>query len=210
MKKIYLVAILVAGLLLLGACTNETPTPAPIPEPAIPAHFTTYTDELALFSISYPAEWEPVLSVMEGIEESVKDIMTSVDSNVPLENASIIFMAGILTEDGNYEPNVNIIVEPLHDIDTQSELVEASIRKAEIFIDDYHVLSRIETTVDGREATIINAEGTYPQMGKFHGVQMIVKAGSTSWTITCAPPQGEFSRYEEDINSIVRSLRLRK
>ena len=32
-------------------------------ESSIPTNFTTYTDEVNFFSISYPANWEPTLSL---------------------------------------------------------------------------------------------------------------------------------------------------
>ena len=127
-----------------------------------------------------------------------------------MERASAIFFAGIPTEEG-YSPNVNIIVEQLPEgINTHDELIEASIRGVKIIIDDYHEFSRIKTTVSGRTATILDWEGTFPQVGKSRIVQMVLMIGKTGWTITCTPPEGELSKWEEDFNAIVRSLRILK
>ena len=54
-----ILSVLVVALMIAvtGCAQKEAPA-----ELEIPAHFTTYTDEAGLFSISYPPEWEPALS----------------------------------------------------------------------------------------------------------------------------------------------------
>ncbi len=202
-----LLSIFIIGLMIIvPGCTQEEA----IVEPEIPTHYTVYSDEAGLFSISYQPEWELALSMIEDLEEATKEIITSVESDLPLERASAIFFAGIPTEEG-YSPNVNIIVEQLPEgINTHDELIEASIRGVKMIIDDYHEFSRIKTTVSGRTATILDWEGTFPQVGKSRIVQMALMVGKTGWTITCTPPEGEISKWEEDCNAIVRSLRILK
>ena len=51
----------------------------------IPPDFTTYTDENDLFTISYPSEWETALSIMGIAEDTAKAIITSIDSDIPIE-----------------------------------------------------------------------------------------------------------------------------
>ena len=200
-----LLSILVVGLLLLGACT-----PTSVSDSVIPAHFNTYTDEAGLFSISYPPEWEPALSLIEDLEQATKDLIESIESGLSLERVSAIFFAGIPTEEG-YLPNVNIVVEQLPEgVNTHDEIIEAVIRGVKMIIDDYHEFSRIKTTVSGRTATILDWEGTFPQLGKIRVVQMFLMVGKTGWSITCTPPEGELSKWEEDFNTIVRSLRVLK
>ncbi len=204
---LYLLSIFIIGLMIiLPGCTQEED----IVEPEIPAHYTTYSDEVGLFSISYPPEWEPALSIMEDLEEFAKEIVTSVESGLPLERVSAIFFAGIPTEEG-YAPNVNIVVEPIPEgINTHDELIEASIAGAKMIVDDYHEFSRIKTTISGRTATILDWEGTFPQLGKIRCVQTVLMVGKTGWTVTCVAPEGEMSQWEEDFNAIVRSLRILK
>ena len=79
-------------------CAEEKPPLSP--EPPIPAHFTTYTDELGLFSISYPPDWELALSLVKGFEESSKELLKSMEFDLPLESTSMIFLAGMPTEIG--------------------------------------------------------------------------------------------------------------
>ena len=203
MKRLIL-AILVIGVLLLGACA-----PAPISEPPIPAHFTTYTDELGLFSISYPPDWELALSEIEGLEQFTKMLIESIESDLPLERVSFIFFAGVPTEIG-YSPNVNIAVEPLPGIVSHDQYVEAGVQSLKEFIQDYHELSRVKTAVGGREATIVEYEGTLPQLGKFHWLLMSILVGETAWTVTCATELGKFDESEDDFYAIVRSLRILK
>lgn len=200
-------SVLVVALMIAvtGCAQKEAP-----PELEIPAHFTTYTDEAGLFSISYPPDWELALSLIEDLEQSTKDLIESIESGLPLERVSAIFFAGIPTEEG-YSPNVNIIVEQLPEgINTHDEFIEASIGGVKIIIDDYHEFSRIKTTVSGRTVTILDWEGTFPQVGKSRIVQMGLMVGKTGWTITCRPPTGEFSKWEEDFDATVRSLRILK
>jgi len=199
------VVVVALTIALPGCAQKEVPV-----EPEIPAHYTTYTDEVGLFSISYPPDWEPALSLIEGLEEAVKDIVTSIESDAPVEKASAIFFAGLPSETG-YMPNVNIGVESLSGIVwTHDNMVEAEIRGLKKFIQDYHELSRVKTTVDGREATIVEYEGTFPQLGKAHWLQTFILVGKSAWIVTCAALPGKFSKWEDDFHAIVRSLRILK
>ena len=194
----------VSTIVLLG-CGQETLT-----EPEIPVHFSTYTDENALFSISYPPDWEPALSIMEEVMEYAKDAIRSIEEDLPVEKSSLIFIAGLPIETG-YMPNVNIVLGPLPlVVSTNDEFVEAQIRGIKSLVEDYHEFSRIKTTVDGREATILECEGSYPELRKGHFLQMFIVQGKNGWVVTCTPPSGEFNKWEEDFNSIVRSLPILK
>ncbi len=129
---------LVLLALLAAACgTTATPVPTPIPkpEPTIPPHFTTYTNEQKLFSISYPQDWEPALSLLAELEETTKELLKSVESDLRLEKASMVFVAGIPTEEG-FHPNVNIFVESL-DVSSLVDAVEMSIKGIKTIVSDY-------------------------------------------------------------------------
>jgi hypothetical protein len=207
-----MVALVILFLSAITGCTSQTAsslTP-PASDLLIPADFTTYTEESGLFSISYPQDWELALSQIEDLQQSIKDLVTSINSNIPIEKTSIIFMAGLPNE-ASYSPNVNITVESLPgNISTHSLLVNAEIRGIKMVVDDYHELSREKTTVSGKEATIIGWEGTFPQFGKGKVLQMFMLIGKVGWCVTCTPPDGEFSNWEKDFNSVVRSLRILK
>jgi len=217
-KLLILCAVILLVLLPVAAvvgCQQQpapaTPTPTPTPaEPTIPAHFTTYTDEAGLFGISYPPDWEPALSLIEDLEEATKELLESIESDLPLERASFIFFAGVPTEVG-YDPNVNIVVESLPGVIwTHDKVVEAGIRGIKDVVQDYHEFSRIKTTIGGREATIVDWEGTFPELGTFHELQMFMLVGKVVWTVTCGTGPEKFSDFEDDFHAIVRSLRIFK
>ena len=214
MKRLFLmplVLVLMLGL-ILGGCAKPAPAPTPVPspEPEIPAHFTTYTNEANLFSISYPSDWELALSLIENYEQAVKELITSIDSDAPVENVSLLFLAGIPKGTG-YLPSVNIIVEPLpENIGTLEEVIEAEVRSAKDMIEGYREFSHIKTRAGGKDVVIIDNEGTLPGLVKTRNLQMLALTGKVVWVVTCKASPEEFADYEKDFNAIVRSLRILK
>ena len=67
-KKIaaIIAACIIAIIVIVVVATR--PPASTDPEPAIPAHFATYTDELGIYRISYPPEWELDLESVDDIE----------------------------------------------------------------------------------------------------------------------------------------------
>ena len=176
----------------------------------IPAHFTTYTDEANLFSISYPADWELALWAIEDVEQFAKELIESIESGLPLERASVIFIAGLHTEIG-FSPNVNIGVESLPGVGwTLDEVVEASFQTVKDLLEDYREFSRVKTTIGGREAVIVEWAATAPSVGRLHVLMMTTLVGKTIWVVTCTPESGKFDQSEDDFYAIVRSLRILK
>jgi len=210
-KKIAgIIAACIVAIIVIVVIATRPPTSME-PEPAIPAHFTTYTDELGLFSISYPSEWELDLGAIEETEQFVEDLINSITSDVPIEEAHLLFIAGLPTEIG-YVPNVNITVEPLRGITwTHDQVVTAGVEGIKEIVADYYELSRVKTTIDNRTATIIECQGTFPQLGSFHDMLMIFVVNKTVWVVTCtALSAEEYSEWEDDFNAVVRSLRILK
>jgi hypothetical protein len=84
--------IVVALMVGVSGCSqnqiSSTPTPT---EPAIPANYVTYTDELGLFSVSYPPDWDIDLSLLADMAQAAKDYVESIDSNLPIEKVSYLF-----------------------------------------------------------------------------------------------------------------------
>ena len=180
------------------------------PEPPIPAHFTTYTDGLGLFSISYPPEWELALEYMDETEQAAKDIISSIDSDLPVEKLSLLFMAGVHSQIGLF-PSVNIVVEPCPlTIFTHDSMVKWETEGIEEFISDYYEFSRVKTTIDGRTATIFVCQGTFPDALTCRNMQTLLLVGRTVWVVTCTALPEEYSKWEDDFDAIVRSLRILK
>jgi len=177
-------------------------------EPIVPTQFTTYTDELGLFSISYPPEWELGLEYMEELEQAAKDIISSITSDVSLEEAYFLFMAGLPE---GFDPRVIIGVEPLPvDTWTLDEVVTSNIEGLKSVTSDYHEFSRVKTTVDNRTAVILDFQGNVAQSGMGRQVQMYLLVGKTTWCVVCGTSPDEFDKWEDDFDAIVRSLRVLK
>ncbi len=198
-----LTAAVVGAIPFTGCVQKEA-----LPEPEIPAHYTTYTDETGLFSISYPPDWETALFLIEDLDKATEELLTSIEKDLPLERTRMLFLAGLPTETG-YEPNVNVVVESLPGISwTHDQVVEAKIQGIKNVIEAYYEFSRVKTTIGGREATILDWDGTVP-LG-LRSLQAIILVGKVAWVVTCVPPAGEFSKWESDFHAIVRSLRILK
>ena len=208
-----IIACFVIGIIYARQPSCVEPTCLPSPEesePAIPSHFTTYTDKLGLFSISYPPEWELALEVIEEAEQAVKDIISSIDSDLPVERFSCIFAARLPTMEG-FMTNVNIVVEPLPGIMwTHDKVVTAAIEGIKAVVSDYHEFSRVKTTIDNRTATIIDYQATIAGLGTGRFVQMMFIVNKTFWGVTCTALPDEYSEWEDDFDAIVRSLRILK
>ena len=120
---------------------NVPPTQTLAPEPLIPAHFITYTDEMNLFSISYPPNWEIALWAIEDIDQRSKELLMSIDQDVSLEGTNIIFGAGVPIEIG-YSPSTIIAIKPLSNTGLISdECVESSVREIKSFTKNYREFS---------------------------------------------------------------------
>lgn len=180
---------------------------APPPVLGIPTHYITYINE-GLFSISYPPDWEPATSVMGGQSEEVAETLKRADPELSLRRAGLLLLVGLPTEEG-WAPNVNIIVEPLPRGElTHNDMVKAQMANVEITLQDYHEIYLIKTIVDGKEATILEYEATYPGIGRLHQLVMLILVGNNSWMVTCTPQLGEFNKWSDDFNAVVRSLRI--
>jgi hypothetical protein len=179
--------------------------PAISTEPEISDNYTTYTDESKYFSISYPPDW---VTAIEDTDQNVKEVISNLQSGVPIGGASTIFYAG-RTVETELEPSVSIIVESIHEgTSTLDGVVEAEVQAAQNAMPDYQVSSTVKTTVDGREATIIRSNGTVPDVGKQYFLSMITLVDKTIWVVICSATLGDFVESENDLNAIVKSLRV--
>lgn len=197
-KKIAgIIAACIVAIIVIVVIATRPPTPVE-PEPAIPAHYTTYTDEQGLFTISYPPEWELALELMEEIEQT------------ELEEVSLLLIAG-LPFLGGFNPNINIAVAPCPLIVcTHDAMVTGEIEGMQATDPGYQELSRVKTTIDNRTATILVSQGAYPDEPTYQYVQMFFLVGRTAWCVTCTTLPDEYSKWEDDFDAIVRSLRVLK
>ncbi len=194
--KHLILAIIAIGLLLFGGCA-----PTKVSEPSITAHFTTYTDKSGLFSISYPLEWEPGFSLIEG---------------------NTIFVAGKPYQDG-YNPNVSILLLPYKQTlllpyqpaDESAwkleDFVEVKVQEEIKLFKEYHENSRTTIVVGGKEAIVLDSQSEFPGFGTTRSLKMYVRNDKLVWEVICGVlPANNFSDFETDFHAIVRSLRILK
>ena len=106
---------------------------------------------------------------------------------------------------------MNILVESIPGFTGgHHEAVEMEVRGIKHMCQAYHEFSRIDETIDGRMATIIEYEATFPNVGKNHVLQMFTVVGKTVWIVSCTPEPEKFDDIEDDFYAIVRSLRILK
>jgi len=195
-----IIACVIASIVIVVLVTHPLISMA---EPPIPAHFTTYTDEPGLFSISYPPEFELISELIDG--QATQNIISSINSGLPIEEAYIVFAAGL-----TMQCNFMVTVGPLcAKISTHDQMVKAEIEWKKDLAPGYQELSRVKTTVDGRPATIVEYNVTLPgSCTKLHCVSMLCMVNRTSWEVLCSTLPDEYSNWEDVFDSIVRSLRI--
>jgi hypothetical protein len=208
---LFLALVLMPGISLACGAKPETPPPPPTSlEATVSDNYTIYTDESGLFSISYPSDWSLSLAFLASLGQDTKPAISNLQSGLPVEKATVLFTAGRRTATG-YEPNTNIVVEPPpEEISTLDGMVEAEVQIAQKGFPDYQEFSRTKTTVDGREAIILDWEGT-PQTGKkLHFLQMFTLVDKAVWSVTCTALPDDFGQWQNVFQTIVQSLRISK
>lgn len=174
-----------------------------VAEPPIPPYFTTYTDELGLFSISYPPEFELYPELID--EQGTQNIISSINSGLPIEEAYIVFRAELTMQGA-----IAVTVQPLcATISTHDQMVTSVIKGFKCSARDFRELSRVRTTVDGRPATIVEYNMTPPgSCTTLHCVTMLCMVDRNFWAVGCSTLPDEYSNWEGTFDSIVRSLRI--
>jgi hypothetical protein len=202
-KKLSLLILIIAFFSLGAFAQSDSP---------IPTTFTTYTDEVNFFSISYPANWEPAFSIIESLKQETDNYMNIVDEKGSLEKSNIVFFGGAPLDIGHYNPNISILVEPLDDDTVKLEdIVEGVVRGHKRVAEEYREFSRTKTIIDGRQAIILDFEARYPKFASVHCLFVIMVIDKFGWGITCTicPPLN-FYDFKDDLYAIVKSFKILK
>jgi len=200
--KRFSLLILVIAFLSLGTFAQSGSS--------IPTNFTTYTDEVNFFSISYPANWEPAFSMIESLKQRTDNYMNSIDSKGSLEKSNIVFFGGVPLDSGYYNPNISILVEPLGGDNVKLEdTVEDVVREYKSVAEEYREFSRTKTIINGRKAIILDLEARYPNLVSVHCLVMITSVDKFVWAITCTVcPPLNFYDFKDDLYTIVKSFQI--
>jgi hypothetical protein len=144
---------------------------------------------------------------MVEIEKKAKEsIRPKLGSSV--ESVSTIFLAGRRTERG-YDPSVTIIIGPLPaGVSTHDEWIEAEMQGSKKAFPDFKEFSRVKTSVDGREATIVDWQNSLDGKVISHCLQMYTLVDQSPWVVTCCTTTGDFDKWKDDFDIVVRSLHV--
>jgi len=144
------------------------------------------------------------------LNQGVKDYISSINSDLPVDKAYTLFLAGQPVE-GGWNPSINIVVEPNPaGLSTLKSVLEGEIEGIKSSFTDFQELSQVDTTVGGREAVILEWEGSLPNAGEVHDLQMFLPKGKTIWTVTCAAVPENYGDSEDTFHNILSSFRISK
>lgn len=209
--KILIIMVSLLLFLLPTACIS-TPSPTPTAPPplssgSMPANYTTYTDESGLFNISYPSDWELALWEVP-IGQDREKAIDMLQSGIPIQEDTQIFLAG--KKFPEFPTYVTIDVVPVPTVvSAHDQMVDSMLQIVRQAYPDLTELSSVKTTVDGKEATILEWEGTIPEeQTTFHCLQLYTLTDKAIWVVTCGSPHEEFTQWRNDFNTIVRSLHI--
>jgi hypothetical protein len=196
-------------LIAFAGCGKSTRPETTAAEPTVPAHYATYADEAGLFSISYPPDWESLAYLNPDVPKALNDVLKSIDEDSPVQKTWTLFWAGVPPE---YATTFGVCVDPLPPlIRSHEQMVQAQLDTIRGNIEDFREHSRVRTTVDGREATIVDWSGTYsPEFGEGRWLQVYVLVGRNAWVVACSSRSEQYETWVNDFQSIVRSLRILK
>jgi hypothetical protein len=206
--------LLLVAFSLLAACESAPVEPPPLLEPSVPSHFTTYTADGGLFSISYPSDWEVPLDLIPEMKEAAVNLFR--ESITPemaedVQEATILFVAGGVKTEMGYNPNVNVIAECTeHATGSLDRLVAVSEQEFKQSVRDFKELSRWKTTLGGHDAIVVEFEYTLPsQPLRCRYLLMIMRAQRSMWFVTCTVlPPLEFDDVRDDLVAVINSLRV--
>ena len=189
---IAMVVVIVATLLTVTCTSSQTaPTFTPLPTPTAPSGFLTFTDEVIGFQISYPPSWEPIDSELVASTWE-RNVDTLSQEGWDLSDASLIFAAGLPTNEGGYLPSINIGVEPLPSGMSADDYIKESIagtkkdRSA-----GFTFVAQSDIQIGNLAATLIQFEVPAQDHGgpsgwRYTMIQLFVPQDRVGWVVTCA------------------------
>jgi hypothetical protein len=197
----------------IGLACSASPTQAPTSPPVLTEseipNYITYTDEPGLFSISYPSDWEVNQGAMKAFPPSAK-IVTNLKAGVPVEGMGFMLFAGRRTLTG-HGASLSVVVMPVPaGTSTLDGAVDAVMEVEREGFPDLIELSRTKTVVDGRQAIIVEWQGTLQQVYKQHYIRLYTIANKTVWLVDCAADDIDYNLWQSDFSNILGSLRIAK
>lgn len=193
-----------------SASTSQTSLPSTdsnvqTAEPTEPT-LTAYSDEQRLFSLSYPSDWR-ISPNIGAVEARVKETMQKLMSGQDVESFSLLFAVGRPADVG-LNPNVTIGVQTLPVVLTVDQAAEGSVQGIKQVDPGYKEISRTRTSIDGKDAVIIELEAALPGTQRYHFLQLYIVNEKTVWVVQCITTIDEFPTYRNMLDKVLRSFRI--
>lgn len=213
MGKLRMCALIMALVTTTVVCGGRqaSPTVAPLPTPTTPPGFITFTDELNVFSISYPSAWQLDLSSMSELDEFAKNRLESV-TGARLAATRLIFSAGVSAQEGSI-PNVVLNVETLPAEVALDEYFEAGQQFLRELFAPYRVHKQGRVLLGRTEAMVSDAEFDPSFLGaglpdKGRAITLVTVDRGIGWIVTCTVRIPTPDDDLQTCDALVRSLRI--
>lgn len=171
----------------------------------IPTSFDTYTSE-GFFSISYPPDWSPEMSLVEEIEEGVLQFLKDEGMGSEAEDYQIVFIGGNLSYDDDYV-SVIVCVES-KGIWPLEAMVESNHQWSIENMERYIERSRVKTTIDGNVAIIQTYQGEDVDSYLTGFTSAVIASDNFLWTVICSCDNDQLDSNLDTFEKVVRSLRV--
>jgi len=194
---------------------------------AIPEGFTTFTDEYGVFSISYPEDWT-VETSMPGSEidlsKNREELAIAIESDSPVTLMQAMGTLFVAHDEQEIVPNVLVNAWSPEDfsmslkqiVDERVESTQQGIASSS-FGDvgmTYEIVSETSTTIDGREAYLVEVVYTLPgnyAIADRHYLIIHTLVGKVIISASCAVHPDDYNQSSYDIMyDVVNSLRILK
>jgi len=210
--KVFIIGAIVTLVIIPGlACYTPVTSPSPHTTKSNIPGYLTYIDESTIFSISYPEGWEAGRWNLEEFiyETTAKEGLSRLESGLPVHNYYTIFAAFNWVQDKIVASvlihlNGRFLGDPYRTID-EAEMGQK--RSCPDFVE----LSRTQATVNGREGTIREWEGTLAQgedqIKEYH-LELYLPTNLAIWQVSCSADSDNNTQWQNDFNNISRSLKI--
>ena len=169
----------------------------------------TYTDKSGVFSISFPAGWEANRYERRSFSWGTyaKDGLNRLQAGLPVQSHYQIFEAYKRVQH-NIVASVYIDVRAVFWPKPYTIDDEAETRKGTH--PDFKELSRTETTVDGREATVWEWQGTFPQaeQAPSYYLEQYLATDKAVWIVKCSADSDNITQWQNEFETIAGSLKI--
>ena len=214
MRKLPVSVLIVALVTLAVGCGGRptSPTPVPLPTPTTPPGFVTFTDELNVFSISYPSAWQLDLSSMSELDAFARNLVESATGG-PRAGLRLIFSAGVDAQEGSI-PNVVVNVETLPVGLTLDEYFEGGQRFMRSTIAAYRVHKQAKVLLGRTEAIVYDVEfdpSSFMVAGspsKGRAISLVAVDRAIGWTVTCTVKVPTRDDDLQTCDAVARSFRV--